>query len=80
MVNDGPYVLSLSGLTPCQMDYVKKTATPLVGAVIPRCSRDGSYAPEQCHGSTGTCWCVDRQGQQIGEKVMGDPKCGMVQF
>ncbi|XP_072239725.1 uncharacterized protein [Leuresthes tenuis] len=37
---------------------------PLIGAYIPQCDEDGQYAPRQCHGSTGHCWCVDRSGQE----------------
>lgn len=38
---------------------------PQVGAFIPQCDSDGNYVPQQCHGSTGECWCVDRNGQEI---------------
>lgn len=31
----------------------------LVGAYIPQCLEDGNFAPVQCHGSTGYCWCVN---------------------
>uniref|UniRef100_A0A3Q2ZSC3 Nidogen 2a (osteonidogen) n=1 Tax=Kryptolebias marmoratus TaxID=37003 RepID=A0A3Q2ZSC3_KRYMA len=35
-----------------------------VGAYIPQCDSDGLYRPQQCHGSTGYCWCVDSRGQE----------------
>lgn len=38
---------------------------PPVGQFIPRCDDNGAYEPMQCHGSTGHCWCVDRNGQEI---------------
>lgn len=38
---------------------------PPVGQYIPTCDENGAYEPMQCHGSTGYCWCVDRNGQEI---------------
>uniref|UniRef100_A0A8C1BYY7 Nidogen 2 n=1 Tax=Cyprinus carpio carpio TaxID=630221 RepID=A0A8C1BYY7_CYPCA len=37
---------------------------PLIGAFIPQCDEEGQYRPQQCHGSTGHCWCVDSRGQE----------------
>uniref|UniRef100_A0A8C1GC92 Thyroglobulin type-1 domain-containing protein n=1 Tax=Cyprinus carpio TaxID=7962 RepID=A0A8C1GC92_CYPCA len=37
---------------------------PLIGAFIPQCDDEGQYRPQQCHGSTGHCWCVDSRGQE----------------
>ncbi|XP_017292795.1 nidogen-2 isoform X3 [Kryptolebias marmoratus] len=37
---------------------------PSVGAYIPQCDSDGLYRPQQCHSSTGHCWCVDSRGQE----------------
>ncbi|CAM4648270.1 unnamed protein product [Leuciscus chuanchicus] len=37
---------------------------PLVGGFIPQCDEEGQYRPQQCHGSTGHCWCVDSRGQE----------------
>ncbi|XP_035984365.1 nidogen-2 isoform X2 [Fundulus heteroclitus] len=37
---------------------------PLVGAYVPQCDENGQYVPQQCHGSTGHCWCVDSRGQE----------------
>uniref|UniRef100_A0A8C5ADZ1 Nidogen 2 n=1 Tax=Gadus morhua TaxID=8049 RepID=A0A8C5ADZ1_GADMO len=37
---------------------------PIAGASAPRCDARGEYAPLQCHGSTGHCWCVDDRGQE----------------
>ncbi|GAA6111407.1 nidogen-2 isoform X1, partial [Tachysurus ichikawai] len=36
----------------------------IVGAYIPQCDQEGHYRPQQCHGSTGHCWCVDSKGQE----------------
>uniref|UniRef100_A0A8C9XEE3 Nidogen 1 n=1 Tax=Sander lucioperca TaxID=283035 RepID=A0A8C9XEE3_SANLU len=38
---------------------------PPVGQYIPTCDENGAYVPMQCHGSTGHCWCVDRNGREI---------------
>lgn len=38
---------------------------PSVGQYIPSCDENGSYEPMQCHGSTGYCWCVERNGQEV---------------
>ncbi|XP_041834477.1 thyroglobulin-like isoform X3 [Melanotaenia boesemani] len=36
----------------------------LIGAFLPQCDENGHYQPQQCHGSTGHCWCVDKMGQE----------------
>ncbi|KAG9268943.1 nidogen-2-like, partial [Astyanax mexicanus] len=38
--------------------------SPPVGAYVPQCDDQGQYRPQQCHGSTGHCWCVDSRGQE----------------
>ncbi|PIO36573.1 hypothetical protein AB205_0031160 [Aquarana catesbeiana] len=54
---------------------------PLIGAFIPECDEEGNYVPLQCHGSTGHCWCVDRNGNEIeGTRRppgSGRPQCGI---
>ncbi|XP_042316860.1 nidogen-2 [Sceloporus undulatus] len=35
------------------------------GPHVPECDDQGNYRPLQCHGSTGMCWCVDRDGKEI---------------
>uniref|UniRef100_A0A2K6V4M9 Nidogen 1 n=1 Tax=Saimiri boliviensis boliviensis TaxID=39432 RepID=A0A2K6V4M9_SAIBB len=35
------------------------------GLFVPECDEHGHYAPTQCHGSTGYCWCVDREGREL---------------
>ena len=32
---------------------------------VPRCKRDGTYEDVQCDGSSGQCWCVDKEGKEI---------------
>nr|UZF13197.1 saxiphilin [Rhinella marina] len=38
---------------------------PLPGAFVPDCDEKGDYRPQQCHGSTGHCWCVSKDGVEI---------------
>uniref|UniRef100_A0A3P8W1R4 Thyroglobulin type-1 domain-containing protein n=1 Tax=Cynoglossus semilaevis TaxID=244447 RepID=A0A3P8W1R4_CYNSE len=40
------------------------TGHPILGAYIPQCDAHGQYKTQQCHGSTGHCWCVDSTGQE----------------
>ncbi|XP_068837823.1 nidogen-1 [Capricornis sumatraensis] len=35
------------------------------GLFVPECDEQGHYVPTQCHSSTGYCWCVDRDGQEV---------------
>ncbi|XP_069911654.1 nidogen-1 isoform X3 [Oryctolagus cuniculus] len=35
------------------------------GLFVPECDEHGHYSPTQCHGSTGYCWCVDRDGREV---------------
>ncbi|XP_028318693.1 LOW QUALITY PROTEIN: nidogen-2 [Gouania willdenowi] len=37
---------------------------PVPGTLVPQCDSEGRYRPQQCHGSTGHCWCVDSRGQE----------------
>ncbi|XP_068803750.1 nidogen-2 [Struthio camelus] len=32
---------------------------------VPRCEAAGAFAPLQCHGDSGYCWCVDESGREI---------------
>uniref|UniRef100_A0A7N8X1R9 Nidogen 1a n=1 Tax=Mastacembelus armatus TaxID=205130 RepID=A0A7N8X1R9_9TELE len=52
---------SLLGVT----EYGPRGPRPPVGQYIPTCDENGAYEPIQCHGSTGHCWCVDKNGQEI---------------
>ncbi|KAL1257619.1 hypothetical protein QQF64_010863 [Cirrhinus molitorella] len=40
------------------------SGVPVIGAYIPQCDEEGQYRSQQCHGSTGHCWCVDSRGQE----------------
>uniref|UniRef100_A0A3Q1EM21 Thyroglobulin type-1 domain-containing protein n=1 Tax=Acanthochromis polyacanthus TaxID=80966 RepID=A0A3Q1EM21_9TELE len=48
--------------------YSVQTTTPeglpIPGVFVPQCDAEGQYTPQQCHGSSGHCWCVDSRGQE----------------
>ncbi|XP_029371675.1 nidogen-2 isoform X2 [Echeneis naucrates] len=55
--------------TQCEQlrDSVQTTSPegyPLLGAFVPQCDDNGHFIPQQCHGSTGHCWCVDSNGEE----------------
>uniref|UniRef100_A0A3Q3QA25 Nidogen 1a n=1 Tax=Monopterus albus TaxID=43700 RepID=A0A3Q3QA25_MONAL len=52
---------SLLGVT----EHGPRGPRPPIGQYIPTCDENGAYEPMQCHSSTGHCWCVDRNGQEI---------------
>ena len=37
----------------------------LPGTYMPSCEEDGYFSATQCHGSTGRCWCTDREGTKL---------------
>uniref|UniRef100_A0A4W6E3A5 Nidogen 2 n=1 Tax=Lates calcarifer TaxID=8187 RepID=A0A4W6E3A5_LATCA len=48
-------------------DSVQTTSAegyPIPGVFVPQCDANGQYTPQQCHGSSGHCWCVDSRGQE----------------
>ena len=48
----------------------------LIGAYRRQCSDDGTWKPIQCWGSTGRCWCVDKNtGEKIRDVVIADDNC-----
>uniref|UniRef100_A0A4Q8K8D1 U23-Hexatoxin-Hc1a_1 n=1 Tax=Hadronyche cerberea TaxID=1107879 RepID=A0A4Q8K8D1_HADCE len=47
-----------------QLEYTRKG---MIGTFVPQCKEDGTYAPLQCHGSTGLCWCADEKGNRLSE-------------
>uniref|UniRef100_A0A7N8WXI5 Thyroglobulin type-1 domain-containing protein n=1 Tax=Mastacembelus armatus TaxID=205130 RepID=A0A7N8WXI5_9TELE len=55
--------------THCELhrDSVQTTSPegyPIPGAFVPQCDDNGQYTAQQCHGSTGHCWCVDGTGKE----------------
>ena len=57
------------GQTPC-LDAVAN-AVGIIGEFVPQCEEDGSYSPMQCWASTGYCWCVDENGEEIPDTILG---------
>ncbi|XP_075717321.1 uncharacterized protein LOC142759243 isoform X3 [Rhinoderma darwinii] len=53
--------------SPClkERQKVLSVGTPMLGAFLPDCDQKGNYSPKQCHGSTGYCWCVTENGEEI---------------
>ena len=39
---------------------------PRLGGFVVSCRDDGSFEPLQCHGSSGYCFCVDKEGRRRG--------------
>uniref|UniRef100_A0A8C0R8T6 Nidogen 1 n=1 Tax=Canis lupus dingo TaxID=286419 RepID=A0A8C0R8T6_CANLU len=52
------HILRAAGLTDPQQPVMP-------GLFVPECDEHGHYTPTQCHGSTGHCWCVDRDGREL---------------
>jgi len=53
------------GESPCKWAMRRAESSWTLGAYVPQCNLDGSYAPRQCHASTGQCWCVNEAGDEI---------------
>ncbi|KAM5129328.1 nidogen-2 [Mantella aurantiaca] len=72
--------------TPClemrrALAHPRGPRPPIIGAFVPECDAEGNYVPRQCHGSTGHCWCVDKNGKEIDGTRRppggGTPQCGI---
>ncbi|CAH2251167.1 Nidogen-1 [Pelobates cultripes] len=42
-----------------------------LGQFVPQCDENGNYSPRQCHASSGNCWCVDRNGNELNGTRVG---------
>lgn len=51
--------------TKCEKERAEAIQEDGIGRYIPQCTPDGAFKPMQCHGSTGYCWCVDKDGNEI---------------
>ncbi|XP_065054572.1 uncharacterized protein LOC135683288 isoform X1 [Rhopilema esculentum] len=53
------------------------TSILIVGVFVPKCTEKGDFESVQCHPSTGYCWCVDRDGEEIAHTKTreGKPQC-----
>lgn len=57
---------SETSLTQCQKQLQEViNLPPDPDRFVPRCKFDGSFEEVQCHNSTGLCWCVDRDGNEL---------------
>ncbi|CAB4002251.1 cell death abnormality 1-like isoform X1, partial [Paramuricea clavata] len=62
--------------TGCQLAKEAAMKLPAIGRFVPSCKADGSYEEKQCHGSTGFCWCVDKNGREwFGSRKRGQVDC-----
>ncbi|XP_073481639.1 thyroglobulin-like isoform X5 [Aquarana catesbeiana] len=52
-------------MTTCLKQRQEALAKKMIGHYIPQCDEKGNYQPQQCHGSTGLCWCVSVMGAEI---------------
>lgn len=59
-----------------QLNVINGGKFPLLGYYVVSCSEDGSFSPQQCHPSTGHCWCVSEDGMELqGTKTPpGEPR------
>ncbi|OWA51384.1 hypothetical protein BV898_15869 [Hypsibius exemplaris] len=75
----GEEIIRGTGIQACECHRLRHEAREkgkrgIVGHFTPSCDdTTGRYSPRQFHGSTGFSWCVDQEGNQIGEKIRGRP-------
>ncbi|XP_033628590.1 papilin-like [Asterias rubens] len=69
-------------LTTCQRhlkQVIGKDGRAPPGRYVPQCTEVGEYETIQCYGSTGYCWCVNENGEEVeGSRRgpgMGSPNC-----
>lgn len=62
-----------------EQDLALNDCDGMVGCFIPQCTDDCNWEPIQCWGSTGYCWCVNEDGQEIPGTSLpswqGMPEC-----
>jgi len=63
VVSVGPAVITAT--SGACASRVTTSTRPMRGAYTPQCDDAGNYMPVQCHGSIGSCWCVDSDGSEI---------------
>ena len=63
-------------MTYCQRKYREAPLQYYKSVLAPRCKLDGQYEEVQCQGSTGECWCVDKDGKELpGTRTTELVKC-----
>ena len=66
-------------MTVCQARREECLDNAPPGHFVPRCMADGSYDDLQCLQTTGECWCVDRNGNEIpGTRSRGNQDCSFL--
>ncbi|MGD1539679.1 thyroglobulin type-1 repeat-containing protein, partial [Vibrio harveyi] len=56
----------------CQLESQRQVRP---GYFKPECDDQGNYLPMQCWHSTGYCWCVDKEGNEIPDtRIRGRPR------
>uniref|UniRef100_UPI00398F2778 uncharacterized protein nid2a isoform X2 n=1 Tax=Pristiophorus japonicus TaxID=55135 RepID=UPI00398F2778 len=64
-----------------QTELSLRGSQPPIGMHVPECDEEGNFRPMQCHSSTGHCWCVYENGQEIpGTRTppgTSQPRCGL---
>ncbi|XP_054718573.1 U24-ctenitoxin-Pn1a-like [Uloborus diversus] len=53
----------------CYLRRKEKLDRMLDNAYIPQCEETGAWAPKQCWDYNNSCWCVDKEGNQVGKIV-----------
>ncbi|OQV21827.1 putative Equistatin [Hypsibius exemplaris] len=71
---DGQEIMSGRGIRACKCPRERFAALNqsqgMVGRMVPQCdATTGAYNKRQSHPSTGYSWCVDEEGQQVGDAV-----------
>lgn len=60
------FLFSEISLTQCQKQLQEAINLPSdPERFVPRCKFDGGYEEVQCQNSTGLCWCVDQDGNEM---------------
>ncbi|KAL9971160.1 hypothetical protein ACROYT_G023651 [Oculina patagonica] len=68
LITSNPVKKRTKPLTKCKKlrdEALEKEKNGGVTPYIPQCKEDGGFEPKQCSGSTGYCWCVDKNGDEI---------------
>ncbi|GFQ94419.1 uncharacterized protein TNCT_239591 [Trichonephila clavata] len=60
----------------CLVKKNKKESSGMIGGYVPQCEEDGTFKKQQCHYSTGYCYCADPYtGKRTTKPSRDDPKC-----
>jgi len=71
---DGSGSKSLKEKTRCQTLQEQMVRKPVAGAYVPRCTDDGRFESVQCDAESDTCWCVNKQGEEVEDSVVKSPE------